>query len=251
MLAVTVLAGCGFTLQSYDRLVERMCARMDELGNKSSYLSYDRRGQAYASYLGDTELRQIVNDLEDLADRRRTPNHELAARLNCPEVYWKFVSLADGVDHAADVELDRLAARVCERLRDPETAARVRGRYGTEPDPEVPVLLVRALDLGFDEDYLEVVLDAHCDDVSLGVLAGGAVSRVGRNTRMPFARARAPATCRALEQALRQPDSTRPRVVAAVLESERLEATVTTEMMLIAVGARCPDTAAAVNTLRE
>lgn len=251
MLAVLVLAGCGFAERTYDGLVERLCSRLDDLGNRPSYVSYDRRGQTFAAYLGDTELREIVNDLEDLADRSGTPNHELAARVNCPEVYWTFVSLVDGADHMNDVALDRLAARVCERLRDPETAAGVRGSYGAEPDPELPVLLVRALDLGFAEGHLRVVLDAHCDDVSLGVLAGSAVGRVGRNTRMPFARARAPETCRALERALSQPESIQARVVATVLESERREATVTTEMMLIAVRARCPDTAAAVDALRE
>ena len=251
MLAVTVLAGCGFTGQSYDRLVERLCARLDDLVSESSFLNYERQGQAFASYLGDDELRQIVNDLEDLAGRSGTPNHELAARAHCPEAWWRFVSLADGVDHTADIALDRIADRVCERLRDPETAAWVRRRYRAEPDRELQVLLVRALDLGLEEEHLRILLTARCQDTSLIALVRWAVADVGRNTRMPFARERAPETCRALEQALSEPESARPQVVAEVLESERWEATVTTDMMMIAVAARCPDTAEAVSALLD
>ncbi|MCY4113527.1 MAG: hypothetical protein OXG33_06265 [Chloroflexi bacterium] len=251
MLAVLVLTGCGFTERTYDELVERLCARLEQLGNQSSVLSYERRGQTYASYLGDSELREIIDALEDLADRRRTPNHELAARTSCPEAWWRFVSLTDGVEHTADIELDRIADGVCERLRNPETADWVRRRYRAEPDRELQVLLVRALDLGLDEERLQVMLNAHCRDMSLLALVRWAVADVGRNTRMPFARERAPETCRALEQALSEPESARPRVVAEVLESERWEATVTTEMMLIAVAARCPDTAAVIDALLE
>ena len=150
----------------------------------------------------DKEYDEIVVALADLG-RRSYP----AAAVRCPEALWLFASTQHGLDLSHYVELEYLADRACERLREPAVAAWLAGQADAAPDQELLDIFQAGWDLDFADERIGFVISYHCNDLIERVKS--AVLVVGGGPEMSQARVQARETCAKLEHALRRPESAR------------------------------------------
>ena len=230
----------------FDRLVGRLCGRLENSEFQANLQKSVEQGGWVHDY--DAEFRTIVNGLEALADRHGS--YEIPVRLRCPEEWFGFVSIFTGKDRTTELAMERLAARACARLREPEVVAWLEGQAGAVADDELVATFQEAWELEVADVYIEQVMGYHCEDVIEQVRA--AVAVVGGGPEMEQARAWAREACPKFERALRQPETVRAQALALAVASERRAVAaegMAWEMLLPAMTVRCPETASAVAVL--
>ena len=251
------LPGCGEPESEFDRLIGRFCGRLEDPGFQEKHREVIQAG-GYHMNQHDKEYDEIVVALADLG-RTAYP----AAAVRCPEALWLFASTQQGLDLSHYVELEYLADRACERLREPAVAAWLAGQADAAPDQELLDIFQAGWDLEFSDERIGFVISYHCSD--LIELVKSAVLVVGGGPEMSLARVRARETCAKLEHALGQRESARAGALALAWASEvadlgrvgRLShfgregppVRVTVAVLRRALEERCPEAAAAVSTL--
>ena len=210
----------------------------------------------------DEEDHEILVALDELG-RGSYP----AAAARCPEAYWLFAATQRGVDfsrhYSRRVELEYLADRACERLREPAVAAWLAGQDDAAPDQEVLDIFRAGWDLKFSDEEIGFVISYHCSDLVERVKS--AVLVVGGGPEMSQARVQVRETCAKLEHALGQRESARAGALALAWATEVADLgregrmahfgregphiRVTVVDLRRALEERCPAAAAAVATL--
>ena len=258
LLVALVLPACGEPESEFDRLIGRFCGRLEDSAFQEKHREVIQAG-GYLMNRHDEEYYEIIVALDELG-RRPYP----AAAARCPEAFWLFAATQRGLDfdrhYGRRVELEYLADRACERLREPAVAAWLAGQGDAAPDQELLEIFQAGWDLEFSDEQIGFVLSYHCSDLVERVKS--AVLVVGGGPEMSQARVQAQETCAKLEHALGQQESARAGALALAWATEVADLgregrmahfgregphiRVTVAALRRALEERCPEAAAAV-----